>query len=165
VQQWWRIANSNNVAETSRGQSDQPARSLTAAGLFWNWPPEAPINCRHIDSNLDDYHSDPMEISGTLWLRGITDWWRQPEKMHSKYTDLSNVACNIFSIIRHWVGVEANFSLGGYVISWRQSKTTWETLRKNINVRQFAWVNNRILAGDEPALDKTDKENDSEMKK
>jgi len=106
-----------------------------------------------------------MEISSTFRLPDITNWWRQQEEMNRKHTDLTNVAHNIFSIIPHGVGVEASFSLGRDVSGWRQSKTTGETLRKNVIVRQFAPANNGILAGTDPELDTTNTENNSEMKK
>ena len=73
------------------------------------------------------------------------------------------MASDIFSIIPHGVGVEAS-SLGRDVIGWRQSKTTGETLRKKVVVRQFARANNGILAGTDPELDNANTENDSEMK-
>jgi hypothetical protein len=130
-----------------------------------NSPPEAPKNWGQINPNLNDYHSDPMEISSTFWIPDITDWWRQQEETHSKYADLSNVARDIFSIIPHGVGVEASFSLGRDVIGWRQSKTTGETLREKVVVRQFARANNGILAGTDSELDTMNTENDSEMKK
>jgi len=79
-----------------------------------------------------------MEISSTFWLPDITDWWWQQEEAHSKYANLSNVAHEIFCIIPHSVGVEANFPLGQDVIGRRQSKTTGKTLRKKVVVRQFA---------------------------
>jgi hypothetical protein len=75
------------------------------------------------------------------------------------------VARDIFSIIPHGVGVEASFSLGRDVIGWRQSKTTGETLREKVIVRQFARANNGILAGTDSELDTMNTENDSEMKK
>jgi hypothetical protein len=103
---------------------------LTATRLYFNSPPEAPKNWGQINPNLNDYHSDPMEISSTFWIPDITDWWRQQEETHSKYADLSNVVRDIFSIIPHGVGVESSFSLGRDVIGWRQSKTTGETLRE-----------------------------------
>jgi len=102
----------NDVGETTPGGSDRAARLLTVARLRLNSPPEAPKNWGRIDPNLNDYHSDPMEISSTLWIPDITDWWRQQEEPHSKYPDLSNVVRDIFSIIPHGVGVEASFSLG-----------------------------------------------------
>jgi len=102
----------NNVAKMTPGRSDCAARSLTATRLYLNSPPELPQNWGQINPNLNDYHSDPMEISRTFWLPGITDWWRQQEETHSKYTNLSNVAHDIFSIIPHSVGVEASYSLG-----------------------------------------------------
>jgi len=102
----------NNVAETTPGRSDRAARLSTAASLYLNSPPEAPTNWGQINPNLNDCHSDPMEISSTFWMPDITDWWRQQEETHSKYADLSNVARDIFSIIPHCVGVEVSFSPG-----------------------------------------------------
>jgi hypothetical protein len=130
-----------------------------------NSPPEAPKNWWQINPNLNDYHSDPMEFSSTFWFPDITNWWLQQEERHSKYTDLSNVARDIFSIIQHGVGVEASFSLGRDVIGCRQSKTRGETLRKKTVVSQFARANNRILAGTDPELDDATTENDTEMEK
>jgi hypothetical protein len=60
-----------------------------------------------------------VEISRTFCIPDISDWWQQQEEMHSKYTDLFNVAQNIFSIILHGVGVVARFSLGQDDIGWR----------------------------------------------
>jgi len=155
----------NNVAETTPGQSDRAARLLTAARLYLNSPRKAPKNWGQINPNLNDYHSDPMEISSTFWILDITNWWRQQEEMHSKHTDLSNVARDIFSIIPHGVGVEASFSFGRDVIGWKQSKTTGETLREKVVIRQFPQANNRILAGTDPELDTANTEDNSEMKK
>jgi hypothetical protein len=118
----------NNVAETTPRQSGGTSRLLTATRLYFNWPPELPQNWGQINPNLNDYHSDPMEISSTFWLPDITDWWQQQEEMHWMYADLSNVAHDIFSIIPHGGRVEASFSLGRNVIGWRQSKTTGEAL-------------------------------------
>jgi len=109
----------NNVAETTPGRSDRAARLLTAGRLYLILPPEAPKHWGQINPNLNDYHSDPMEISSKFWLLDITDWWRQQEEMLSTYTDLSNVARKIISIIPHGVGVEASWSLGWDVIGWR----------------------------------------------
>jgi hypothetical protein len=122
----------NNVGETTPGRSDQAACLLTATKIYLNTPPEAPKNKGQIDPNLNAYHSDRMEISSSFWIPDITDWWRQQEETHSKYTDLSNVADNIFSVIRHGVRVEASFSLGRDVIGWRQSKSTGQTVRKKL---------------------------------
>jgi len=155
----------NNVPETTPRQSDRAARLLTAARLHLNSPPEAPTNWGQINPNLNDYHSDRMEISSTSWIPDITDWWRQQEETHSKYADLSNVARDICCIIPHSVGVEASFSLGRDVIEWRQSKTTGETLREKVVVRQFARANNGMLAGTNRELDTPHTENNSEMKK
>jgi len=155
----------NNVPETTPGQSDRAARLLTTARLYLNSPPEAPKNWGQINTNLNDYHSDPMEISSTFWIPDITDWWRQQEETHSEYADLSNVARDIFSIIPHGVGVEASFSFGRDVIGWRKSKTTGETLCEKLVVRQFARANKGILAGTDRELDTPHTENDSEMKK
>ena len=154
-----------NVAETTPGQCNRTARLLTTTRLYLNSPPEAPKNWGQSNPNLNDYHSDPMEISSTFRLPDITDWWRQHKETHSKYRDLSNVAGDIFPIIPHGVAVEASSSLGQDAIGWRQSKPTGETLCDKVIVRQFARPNNRILVGDNPVSDTTNTENDSEMKK
>jgi len=155
----------NNVAQTTPGRSDCAASILTAARLYLNSPPEVPKNWGQINPNLNDYHSNPMEISSTSWTPDITDWWRQQEPTHSKYADRSNVECDIFSNIRLGVWVEASFSLGRDVIGWRQSKTTGETIRKKLVVKQFTRANNGILACTEPELDTTNTVNQSDMKK
>jgi len=155
----------NNVAETTPRRSEHAARLLTAPRPYLNSPPEAPKNWGHIKSNLNNYHSDQMEISSTFWIPDITDWWRQQEETHPKYADLPNVACDVFSSIPHGVGVEASYSLGREFVDWRQSKTTGETLRQEVVVRQFAGANNGILASTDPELDTTNTENESEMKK
>jgi len=110
----------NTVAEKTPGRSHHAARLLTAARLNLNSLPDAPLNWGQINSNLNNYPSDLMEISCTFWLPDITEWWRQLEETHFKYADLSDVARDIFSIIRHGVGVEVGFSLGQDVIGCRQ---------------------------------------------
>jgi hypothetical protein len=139
----------NNVAKTTPGRRNCAARLLTAARLYLNSPPELPQDWVQINLNLNDYHSDPMEISSTLWLPDITDCWRQQEETHSNYADLSNVVRDIFSIIPHGVRVKASVSFVQDVIGWRQSQTTGETLREIVVVRQFAGANNGLLAGDD----------------
>jgi len=67
----------NYVAENTPGQSDRAACLLTAARLYLKSPPEAPKNWGQINPNLNDYHSDPMEIRGTSWFPDITDCWGQ----------------------------------------------------------------------------------------
>jgi len=67
----------NNVPKTTPGQSDHAARLLTAARPYFDSPPEAPKNWGQINPNLNDYHSDPMEISSTFLIPDITEWWRQ----------------------------------------------------------------------------------------
>jgi len=106
-----------------------------------------------------------MNIIGTIWILDITDWWRQEDITHWKYADLSNVGRDISSIIPHGVGLEVSVSVGQDVIGWRQSKTTGGTLREKLIVSQFASYNNRVLAGADPKLNTTNKENASEMKK
>jgi len=155
----------NTVSEMTPRQSDHAARSLTAARFYLNSPPKLPQNWGQIIPNLNDYHSDPMEICSAFWLPDITDRRQQQEELHLKYADLSNVAHDIFSNIAHTVGVGASFSLGRDVIGRRKSKTTGETLRENVLVRQFARANNRLLAGDDVVLDITRTDTDIEMKR
>jgi len=154
----------NNVAKTTPGRNDSTAPLLTAAKFYLRSPPEAPKNCGQIDPNLNDTHSDLMEISSPFWMADITDWWRQQEETHSMYADLSTVACDIVSIITYGVGVQDSCCVGRDVIGWRQSPTTGEILREKVIVREFALANNEILAGDDPVLDTPITESDSEMK-
>jgi len=155
----------NNVAKTILGRRDSAACLLTAARVDLNSLPEAPKYWGQINANLNDYHSDPIEICSTFWILDITNWWHQQQETHSKYADLSNVSHDISSIIPRGVGVETSFSLARNVIGWRQIKTTDKTLRKKVIVRQLAQATNRILAGDNPVSDTTNAENNSEMKK
>jgi hypothetical protein len=124
------------VAEIKAGGSDHASGLLTAARQSLNSPSELPQNWGKINVNFNDYHSDPMEVSSTFWLPDITDWLGQQEETHSNFADLSNVARDVSSIILHRLGVEASFSIVQDVI-WRgQSKTTGETLRVRVVVRQ-----------------------------
>jgi len=101
-----------DVAETTPGRSDCAARLLTAGRLHLNSRPELPQSWGQINPDLNDYHSDPMELSSTFLLPDITDWWQQQKETHSKYADLSSVPRDKFSIIPLSVGVEATFPLG-----------------------------------------------------
>jgi len=74
----------DNMAGTTPGRSDRAAHLLSAASPSLNSPPEAPKNWGQINPNLNDCHSDPMEISSSLWLPHVTDWWRHQEETHSK---------------------------------------------------------------------------------
>jgi len=106
-----------------------------------------------------------MESSSTFWLLDITDWWHQQEEKHPQYANLSIVAEDIFPIIPHGVGVEASISLGWDIIGWRQSKATGGMPWEIVAVRQFAWANNAILAGDYSPLDYTETKNNLQLKK
>jgi len=154
-----------NVAETTPGQSNHATRNLAAARLYFISTPEAPKNWEQINPHFNDYHSDEMEISSTFWLPDIADWWRQQEETHSNYADLSNVECDIFTIIPHGVGVDASFSLGRDGMGGRQSKTKGETLRGKVLVRRFASFNHGISAGADPQWDPRNTETDWGMKK
>jgi len=147
------------------GWSDCAACSLTDGRLDWNSLPESPKNWGQVKPNLDDYHSDRMEICKTFWSPDITEWWRQQDDTHSKHADLSNVARDIRPIIPHGVGVEASFSLGWDVIGWSQWKTTSEIFREKDVVRQFARGNHRIFAGDDPAFHRSETDNHLELKR
>jgi len=102
----------NCAAKMTPGRSDHTACLLTAARLYLDLPLEIPPNWGQIYLNLNDYHFNLMEISCTFWILEITNWCRQQQETHSKYANLSNVACNVFSIIPRGVGVEARFSPG-----------------------------------------------------
>ena len=68
-----------NVAEMTPRWSDRAAPLFNAASLYLNSPPGLPQNWGQINPNLNDYHSDPVEISSWFWLPDITDWWRQQQ--------------------------------------------------------------------------------------
>jgi len=153
-----------HVAEMTPAHSDRSAHLLTAARLYLNSPPEAPKNWAQVNPNRNDYHSDPIEMGSIFQRPNFTDWWHQREETYSKYADLSNVAHNIFSIIPHGVRLEASYSLPHDIIGWRQSKTTGETLRKKVIVREYARANNGMLAGYDSVLDMTEAENVIELK-
>jgi len=155
----------NNLAETTSGRSDCASRRLTAARLHLNQLSGAPKNRGQMITNVNDYHSNPMEISCVFVIQDITDWLSQPEEQHSRYCNLSNMAGNNFSTMTHGVWVEARLSLERDVINRRQSKMTHKTLRERAVVRQFARANDGILAGDDPALDTTNIANDLELKR
>jgi hypothetical protein len=152
-----------NVSEITPGWKDCAANLLMAPRHFLNSPPGLPLTWGQINPNLNGYHSDSMQISSTFLLSDITVWWRHEEETQSKHTDLSSVARDRFSIIPDGVGVEASFFPGRDVIGWRQSKTTGETLREKVVVRQFAWVNSGFLAGDNRVFDRDSTDNDMEM--
>ena len=100
-----------------------------------------------------------------LTLPDITDCWGKQEETHSKYADLSNVACDIFSMIPHGVGVEDSFSLRRDVIGCRQWKITGVTLREKWVVRQFPRANSGLLSVDDPVLDLDSTDKDIQMKR
>jgi len=153
-----------NFAERTARCTDSTTRLFTAGRISFNSLPVLQKNRGQVDRILNDYYTDPMEISSILLIQHITDWWCQQEEIHSKYADISNVAPHIFSITQHHVRVEASFSVSPDIIGWMQSKTTGKTYWKKVIARQFAPADHRILAGNNPVLDMTETENDFEMK-
>jgi hypothetical protein len=125
------------VADMTPRCSDRIARLLTATRLYLNSPQDSPQDWKQVNPNCNDYLSDPIGISSTYWLPHITDRWHQPEATYSKYTDLSNVAHDIFSIVPQVAKVEASILLQWDVIGWRESKSTGETLRDIVIVRGY----------------------------
>jgi hypothetical protein len=67
-------------------------------------------------------------------------------------------------MIPHTVGVQPSCSPDQQGISWRESKSSGETLCNELVEKQFAQDNNGILTGADAALDNTNTENNSEMK-
>jgi len=68
---------SRNVAGMMITWSDLTIHILPAGGLCLNLPPDFKIHCGQLNLNLNYYHSDPMEISNTLRIQDITNWWHQ----------------------------------------------------------------------------------------
>ena len=102
----------NNLAEMTSGRTDHKEQWSTAARLYLNSPPEVLKNWGQLNSNLNDDHSFPIEISSTFSLPDTIDWWRRQEEKHSKYADLSQAARDKSSIILPGVAVLASISLG-----------------------------------------------------
>ena len=63
----------NYVAEMTPGRSECAAPSSTATRVYFDSPSEEPKTWGQSYPNLNDYHSDRMEISSTFWLLDITD--------------------------------------------------------------------------------------------
>ena len=61
--------------------------------------------------------------------------------------------------------MKASSSFGRDLIRWRQSKTTGGTLRKTVEVGQFAQANIGVLAGYNPVLKPNSTNNHVEMKR
>jgi len=78
-----------------------------------------------------------------------------------------SLQCGTRHILHHttWCQSGGLFSLGREVIGWRQCETNSEMLREIVVVREVAWANNGILAGDYTALDTVETENDLVLKK
>jgi hypothetical protein len=89
----------NNVAETTLGQCNHAAQEFSTTRLYMNSPPNAPWNRGQNNSNLNDYHADPIEISGTFWIQDITNRWRPQDDTHFWYAHICNVVRDIVSII------------------------------------------------------------------
>jgi len=148
-----------NIAETTPTLSDCGPSILNARRLYLNSPPASAKNRSQVNPNPNDYNSDPIEICSIFWKLDITDRWPEQEETHPKYADLSNVACDIVSILPHGLKVGDSFSLGQDVISWRQSITAGETYSEKVVQRHFPQATYGILAGDNPALGTTETEN------
>ena len=55
------------VAELTPGRSNCAARLLTAARFYLHSPPQSAKNWGQVNRNVNEYHSDPMDISSTSW--------------------------------------------------------------------------------------------------
>lgn len=66
-----------NVANTTPGQTNHAAPLLTAARLCLNSWSELPLNWAPNDPNHNEYHSDCREHSRIFLSPDITDWWHQ----------------------------------------------------------------------------------------
>jgi hypothetical protein len=108
-----------SIAEMTPGRIDWAICYMTTARHYLNSWADVPLHWQQLNPNLNDCHSDCMEISSTCWLLDITDWWCQQGEMHSKHTDTSIVAQNIISTGLQGVGVEASIALGRDIIGCR----------------------------------------------
>jgi len=60
-----------SVAEMTPGRSNCPAWLLTTSRLCLNSLPGLPQNWGQVNRNLNDYHSNPTEISSPSWTPDI----------------------------------------------------------------------------------------------
>jgi len=164
VKRWWKILHTRYYGWNDTWTKRSPSMLIDCGKAELDLPVWGTKELGANYPNLNDCHSNQMEISRTFRILDIANWCPEQEDTHSKSADLSNVAHDIFSIIPHGVGVEASFLLSRDVIGWRQSKTTGETIRKKVIVRQFADANEGILSGGDPAVDTRNTENNSQMK-
>lgn len=94
-----------------------------------------------MNPKIDEYNSNTITISYTLWLPDITDWWHQQEKTDSINAALSDMARDIFCIILNGLGVKAIFHLGPDVNGRAESNPTRVMIQENDVVRRFDKAN------------------------
>lgn len=109
--------------------------------------------------------NDPEEITASFWYPDVAGWWLKQETTMGEFRDLAKMARDIFSVMPHGVGVEASFSLGRDVISWRQSRTNGITLQHKVVVRQWARSNNGLLPEEVSRSMKTDINTDEQQRR
>jgi hypothetical protein len=97
-------------AAITHGWHNWAARVMTPSRLYSSSPHEKSKSSRQIHQNLNDNHSDPIEITRTLCLPDITNCLWQQGETHLKYAALSTVVHDRFSIIPDSVGGKASFS-------------------------------------------------------
>ena len=77
----------------------------------------------------DDLKSEnPQQLTAAIWKPDVAAYCREQEVSCMEYAPLARMACDVFSVIPHGVGVEASFSLGRDVLGWRQCRTSGDTL-------------------------------------
>jgi hypothetical protein len=73
-----------NVPEPTPQTSGGAAWVLTVGRLYLNSLHNTTPNWKQNNSNLNYYHSDPMEIRSTFWIPDIMDWRRTWADTHSQ---------------------------------------------------------------------------------
>jgi len=154
----------NNVGEMTPGWSDRAALLSLAARHYFNSPPKAPKNWRHVILIWNITTPTQWKVQAYCGHRTQPTGGANQRK-HTHSTLISpNVAPSIFSIIPDGVRVEAIISLCQDGIGKRQSCTTGVTPREKFVKIQFTWANHAMLAGHDPTLDRANTENESRMK-
>jgi hypothetical protein len=72
------------VVKTTPRRSDCASCLITSARLYLNSTPESPKTWGQVYADVNESHSDPMEIHSLFWLPDISSWWHQQEETHSK---------------------------------------------------------------------------------
>jgi len=107
--------------------------------VYLNSPPQLPQNWGQINPNLNDDHSDPMDISGGISIPDITNWWYQREEMHSSpWTIISDRGLRFASTF--WQQACSRLGTDRRMSAACHSQPGRQTERMNASIEQYLRV-------------------------